>query len=90
MTSCIGPGYLSPVLFRREISAITRILAHLENDSFLAEIADQVKGYSEGYDILEQKQAQITHVPHSVNPWYGNNRAGGSYDHSAGRKEHDR
>ncbi len=59
-------------------------------DRFLAEIAAQVKRYPEGYDILEEEATQITHVPHPVNPRYGNNRAGGSYDHSAGCKEHDR
>jgi hypothetical protein len=59
-------------------------------DRFLAEIAAQIKRYAEGYDILEKEETQITHVPHPVNPRYGNNRAGGSYDHSAGCKEHDR
>jgi hypothetical protein len=61
-------------------------LAHLGKDSFLAEIADQVKGDAEGYDILEKKQAQETHVSHPVN---GDNRAWGGYEHSAGCKEHD-
>jgi hypothetical protein len=58
-----------------------------ERDRFLAEIADEVKGYPEGYDILKKKQAQETHVLHPVNT---DNRAGGSYDHSAGCKKHDR
>jgi len=58
-------------------------------DSFFAEIADQVKGYPERYDILEKEQAQKAQVPHTVNPGNGNNRAGGSYDHSAGYKEHE-
>jgi hypothetical protein len=53
-------------------------------------MADQVKGHSEGYDILEKEQAQKTHVPHPVNPRYGNNRTRGRYNHSAGCKEHDR
>jgi hypothetical protein len=60
-----------------------------ERDCLLAKIANQVKGHSERYDILEKEQAQITHVPHPVNPRRGDNRAGGSYQHSTGRKEHD-
>ena len=59
-------------------------------DSLLAEIADQVKGHSEGYDILEKEQAQKAHISHPVNPRYGNNRAGGCHEHSTGCKEHDR
>ena len=55
----------------------------------MAEVADQVKGYSERYDILEKEQAQKAHVPHTVNPGNGNNRTGGSDDHSAGYKEHE-
>ena len=64
-------------------------LAHLGTDSLLAEIADQVKGHPEGYDILEKEQAQKTHVPHVPYPVNGNNRAWGGYYHSAGYKEHD-
>jgi hypothetical protein len=59
-------------------------------DRFLAEIPDQVKRDPGGNDILEKEETQITDVPHPVNPRYGNNRAGGSYDHSTGCKEHDR
>ncbi len=58
-------------------------------DGFSAEVADQVKAYSERYDILEKEQAQKAHVPHMVNSRNGNNRTGGSYDHSAGYKEHE-
>jgi hypothetical protein len=39
-------------------------------DCLLAEIADEVKGHSEGDEILEKEQTQITHVPHPVNPRY--------------------
>jgi hypothetical protein len=56
-------------------------------DRFLAEIADQVKGYPEGYDILKEEQAQKAHVPYPVNK---SSRAWGSYDHSAGCEEHAR
>src|SRR5216684_4042028 len=58
-------------------------------NGFSAEVADQVKACSERYDILEKEQAQIAHEPHMVNSRNGNNRAGGSYDHSAGYKEHE-
>ena len=56
--------------------------------AFWTEVADQVKGYPERYDILEKEQAQKAHVPHTVNPGNGNNRTRGSDDHSAGYKEH--
>src|SRR5580658_9593987 len=59
-------------------------------DSFLAEIADQVRGYAEGYDILEKEESQKAHVSHPVNTGDGDNRARGSYDHSAGCEEHAR
>src|SRR6267154_5677660 len=56
-----------------------------QEDSLVAEIADQVERYPERDDILVEKQAQKTHVPYAVN---GNGRAGGSDYHSAGDKEH--
>jgi hypothetical protein len=55
-------------------------------DRLFAEAADQVKGYAEGYDILEKEQTQKAHVPYPVN---ANGRSGCSYDHAAGCKEHD-
>jgi hypothetical protein len=42
----------------------------------LAEVADQVKGHSQRYYILEKEQAKKAHVPHTVNPGHGNNRTG--------------
>ena len=51
---------------------------------FIAEVPDQVKGYSERYEILKKEQAQETHVTHVVNSGNGNNLTGGGYDHSAG------
>ena len=62
---------------------------HLGEDSSLTEIADQVKGYSEGYDIFEEEQPQKTHVPHVAYPVNGNDRVRGRYDHRAGYKKHD-
>ena len=47
-------------------------------NGFSAEVANQIKRYSERYDILEKEQAQKTHVPHTVNSRNGNNRTGGS------------
>src|SRR5260370_29110296 len=61
----------------------------LNPPGFSAEVADQVKACSERYDILEKEQAQKAHVPHVVNSRNGNNRTRGSYDHSAGCKEHE-
>ena len=58
-----------------------------EKDRLPPKIADQVEGYPEGYDILEEKQDQKAHVSHPV---IRNNRARGGYDHSAGCKEHRR
>ena len=55
-------------------------------DSLFAEIADQVKGCTQGYDILEKEQAQKTHVAYSIDR---NNGAGGSNYHRTGNKEHD-
>ncbi len=55
-------------------------------DGFFAEITDQVKGDSQGNDVLEKEQAREAHVPYPVN---GNRRARGSYHHRAGGKEHD-
>ena len=60
------------------------------NDSFLAEMAYEVKGYPEGNDILEKKQSQKAHIPHVAYSMNGNDRAGGRYKHRAGCKEHDR
>ena len=59
------------------------------DSSFLAEIADQGEGHAEGYDVLEKKQAQETHVPHVPYALDGNNCVWGGYDHSTGCKEHD-
>ena len=59
-------------------------------DGFLAEVADQVNGCSERDYVLEKKQVQEAHVFHTVNPGNGNDRSGGSDDHSAGYKEHER
>ncbi len=59
-------------------------------DRFSAEIADQVKRYSQWYDVLEKEQTQKTHVPHVAYPGDGDNRPGGSNHHSAGCKKHDR
>src|SRR5260370_28173533 len=56
-----------------------------QEDSLVAEMADQVDRDPERDDILIEKQAQKTHVPYAVN---GNGRAGGSEKHSAGGKEH--
>ena len=56
-----------------------------QEDSLVAEIADQVERYPERDDILEEKQAQKTHVPYAVN---GSGGAGCSDNHSAGDKEH--
>src|SRR5215472_6593277 len=61
----------------------------LRDDRSLTKIADQVKGYSEGDDILEEEQPQKTHVPHVAYPVNGNDRVWGRYDHRAGYKEHD-
>ena len=73
-----------------KVSSALAITFVFTNDSLFAEIADQINGYSERYDILEKEQAQKAHVPHTVNPGNGNNRTGGSDDHSAGYKEHER
>src|SRR4029453_15466757 len=43
-------------------------------DGFFSEVADQVKGHSQRYYILEKEQAKKAHVPHNVNPGHGNNR----------------
>src|SRR5258708_1590163 len=59
----------------------------LAEDGFAAEIADQVKTCSKGYNILEKEEAQETHVPHPVN---GNSCTGGRYHHGAGYQEHER
>src|SRR6266566_9462096 len=56
-----------------------------QEDSLVAEIADQVERYPERDDILEEKQAQKAHIPYAVN---GNGGAGCSDNHSAGDKEH--
>jgi hypothetical protein len=56
-----------------------------QEDSLVAEIADQVERYPERDEILEEKQAQKTHVPYAVN---GNGRARCSDNHRAGHKEH--
>src|SRR5260370_42059266 len=56
-----------------------------QEDSLVAEIADQVERYPERDDILEEKQAQKTHIPYAVN---GSGRARCSDNHSAGDKEH--
>src|SRR5215467_11169384 len=61
----------------------------LRKNSYLTEIADQVKGYPEGDDILEEEQPQETHVPHVAYPVNGNDRIWGRYDHRAGYKKHD-
>jgi hypothetical protein len=58
-----------------------------QEDSLVAEIADQVERYPERDDILVEKQAQKTHISYAVN---GNGRAGGSDNHRAGDKEHHR
>ena len=76
--------------FGWKVSSALAITFVFTKDSFLAEIADQVNGYSEGYDILEKEQAQKAHVPHAVSPGNGNNRTGGSEDHRASYKEHER
>jgi hypothetical protein len=62
----------------------------LPSDSFPAEVAYEVKGYSEGYDVLEKKQSQKTHIPHVAYSRNGDDRTRGRYDHRAGDKEHDR
>ena len=56
-----------------------------QEDSLVAEIADQVERDPKRDDILVEKQAQKTHIPYAVN---GNGRAGCSEKHSAGGKEH--
>ena len=53
-------------------------------------MAYEVKGYPEGYDILEKKQSQKTHIPHIAYSRNGNDRAGGRYQHGAGGQEHGR
>ena len=57
-----------------------------QEDRLVAEIADQVERCPERNDILEEEQAQETHVPYPVNLNY---RAWGCRDHGAGCKEHD-
>ena len=81
-------AHVSPMQIPK-VSSVLVIDFDLPKGWLSAEVADQVKAYSERYDILEKEQAQKTHVPHMVNSRNGNNRTGGSYDHSAGYKEHE-
>src|SRR5258708_8380914 len=93
-----GPHGLFELLITRQRSIATRLgwnvplcpphhsLASVfQEDSLVAEIADQVERYPERDDILEEKQAQKTHIPYAVN---GSGRAGCSDNHSPGNKEH--
>ena len=79
-----------PAIRLAKVSSALAITFVFTNDSLFAEIADQINGYSERYDILEKEQAQKAHVPHTVDPGNGNNRTRGSDDHSAGYEEHER
>src|SRR5689334_5757377 len=75
---------------RFTLSFVWRLGLVFKNDRPVAEIADQIERYPERYDVLEKKQAQKTHVPHVPDSVNGDNRARGSYNHSAGYKEHKR
>ena len=73
--------------FRRICIFVRSLASVFEEDRLVAEITDQVERHSERDDILEEKQAQITHIPYAVN---GNGRAGGRKKHRAGGEEHHR
>ena len=75
--------------YHREVAsddlALNSLSSVFQEDGLVAEIADQVERYPERDDVLEEKQAQKTHIPYAVN---GSGRAGCSDNHCAGDKEH--